>query len=138
MYEGLLERNASERKSGAGQYFTPRPLIDSIVHLMRPAPGEIIQDPAAGTGGFLIAADRLIKEGTDDLFDLAESQQYFQRHHAYVGMELVPDAHRLCLMNLMLHDIEGGVQHDRTWDEADPEKVDRLDPARLPPEGPAI
>ena len=109
MYEGLLERNASERKSGAGQYFTPRPLIDCIVHLMKPTPGEIIQDPAAGTGGFLIAADRLIKEGTDDLFDLTESQQYFQRHQAYVGMELVPDAHRLCLMNLMLHGIEGGV-----------------------------
>lgn len=109
MYEGLLERNASERKSGAGQYFTPRPLIDSIVHLMRPQPGEIIQDPAAGTGGFLIAADRLIKEHTDELFDLTEAQQYFQRHAAYVGMELVPDAHRLCLMNLMLHGIEGGV-----------------------------
>ena len=69
MYEGLLERNASERKSGAGQYFTPRPLIDSMVHLMRPAQGEIIQDPAAGTGGFLIAADRSIKERTAELFD---------------------------------------------------------------------
>ena len=110
MYEGLLERNASERKSGAGQYFTPRPLIDCIVHLMRPNAGEIIQDPAAGTGGFLIAADRLIKERTDDLFDLTEAQQYFQRHAAYVGMELVPDAHHLCLMNLMLHGIEGGVE----------------------------
>jgi len=109
MYEGLLERNASERKSGAGQYFTPRPLIDAIVHLMRPAPGEIIQDPAAGTGGFLIAADRFIKARTDELFDLGTDLQYFQRHHAYVGMELVPDAHRLCLMNLMLHGIEGGV-----------------------------
>lgn len=110
MYEGLLERNASERKSGAGQYFTPRRLIDSIVHLMRPKAGEIIQDPAASTGGFLIAADRLIKQATDDLFDLTEAQQYFQRHHAYAGMELVPDAHRLCLMNLMLHGIEGAVQ----------------------------
>lgn len=110
MYEGLLERNASERKSGAGQYFTPRPLIDSIVHLMQPQPGEIIQDPAAGTGGFLIAADRFIKARTDELFDLSTDLQYFQRNHAYVGMELVPDAHRLCLMNLMLHGIEGGVE----------------------------
>lgn len=109
MYEGLLERNASERKSGAGQYFTPRPLIDAIVHLMQPQPGEIIQDPAAGTGGFLIAADRFIKARTDELFDLGTDLQYFQRNHAYVGMELVPDAHRLCLMNLMLHGIEGGV-----------------------------
>ena len=61
LYEGLLEKNANEKKSGAGQYFTPRPLIDSMVALMKPQPGEIIQDPAAGTGGFLIAADRYIK-----------------------------------------------------------------------------
>lgn len=108
MYEGLLERNASERKSGAGQYFTPRPLIDSMVHLMRPEPHKIIQDPAAGTGGFLIAAHRYICERTDELCD-PSVDSYFQRNHAYVGMELVPDAHRLCLMNLMLHGIEGGV-----------------------------
>src|SRR4051812_10704687 len=57
LYEGLLEKNANEKKSGAGQYFTPRPLIDSIVRLVTPRPGEVIQDPAAGTGGFLVAAD---------------------------------------------------------------------------------
>jgi type I restriction enzyme M protein len=61
LYEGLLEKNASEKKSGAGQYFTPRPLIDSMVHLVKPKAGELMQDPAAGTGGFLIAADRYIK-----------------------------------------------------------------------------
>ena len=110
LYEGLLEKNASEKKSGAGQYFTPRPLIDSIVHLVKPEPGELVQDPAAGTAGFLIAADRHIKEQTDDLFDLPEDQQVFQRRKAFYGVELVPDAHRLALMNLMLHDIEGGLQ----------------------------
>jgi type I restriction enzyme M protein len=60
LYEGLLEKNANEKKSGAGQYFTPRPLIDSMVAVMKPVWGDVIHDPAAGTGGFLIAADRYI------------------------------------------------------------------------------
>src|SRR5450759_2251930 len=70
LYEGLLEKNASDKKSGAGQYFTPRPLIDCIVRLMKPQAGEIVQDPAAGTAGFLVAADRYIKDHTDDLYKL--------------------------------------------------------------------
>lgn len=109
LYEGLLEKNATEKKSGAGQYFTPRPLIDCMVRLIEPKPGELIQDPAAGTGGFLVAADRRIKDQTDDLFDLSESEQVFQRQQAFYGMELVQDTHRLLLMNLMLHDIESPV-----------------------------
>jgi type I restriction enzyme M protein len=109
LYEGLLEKNAAEKKSGAGQYFTPRPLIDCIVRLIKPQPGELIQDPAAGTGGFLVAADRYIKDHTDELYTLGEAKAHFQRHNAFVGLELVPDTHRLCLMNLMLHGIEDGV-----------------------------
>nr|WP_287363038.1 N-6 DNA methylase [Mesorhizobium sp.] len=109
LYEGLLEKNASDKKSGAGQYFTPRPLIDAIVRLMQPQPGETVQDPAAGTAGFLVAADRYIKDHTDDLYKLPEAQAFFQRHNAFVGAELVPDTHRLCMMNLLLHGIEGGV-----------------------------
>ncbi len=109
LYEGLLEKNASDKKSGAGQYFTPRPLIDCIVRLMQPQPGEIVQDPAAGTAGFLVAADHYIRAATDDLYRLTEAQAFFQRHNAYVGAELVPDTHRLCMMNLLLHGIEGGV-----------------------------
>ncbi|WP_345971322.1 N-6 DNA methylase [Sulfurimonas sp. HSL1-6] len=108
MYEGLLEKNASETKSGAGQYFTPRVLIDCMVEIMDPKAGEVIQDPAAGTGGFLLAADRYIRVATDDYFDLNEEQIKFQKNNAYVGMELVPDTHRLALMNTMLHDLEGG------------------------------
>ena len=73
LYEGLLEKNAADKKSGAGQYFTPRPLIDCIVRLMKPQPGEIVQDPAAGTAGFLVAADRYIKDHTDDLYKLPEA-----------------------------------------------------------------
>src|SRR3984893_9050668 len=110
LYEGLLEKNAAEKKSGAGQYFTPRPLIDCIVRLMQPRSGEVVQDPAAGTGGFLVAADHYIKKRTDDLFKLPKAQIHFQKHNAFVGLELVPDAHRLCLMNLMLHGIEDGVE----------------------------
>ncbi|HYI12067.1 MAG TPA: N-6 DNA methylase [Thermoanaerobaculia bacterium] len=107
LYEGLLEKNANEKKSGAGQYFTPRPLIDSIVHVTKPQPGEYVQDPAAGTGGFLIAADRYIKAQTNELFDLTTAQQEFQKKKAFYGMELVHDTHRLLLMNAMLHDVEG-------------------------------
>lgn len=107
LYEGLLEKNASEKKSGAGQYFTPRPLIECMVNCIQPQPGEIVQDPAAGTGGFLIMADRYIKQRTDDLFDLSEKEQDFQRRQAFIGVELVSDAHRLLLMNAMLHGIEG-------------------------------
>lgn len=107
MYEGLLEKNAGEKKSGAGQYFTPRPLIASMVALTKPQPGEYIQDPAAGTGGFLIAADTYIKQETDNLFALDGKQQQFQKKQAFYGMELVHDTHRLLLMNAMLHDIDG-------------------------------
>jgi type I restriction enzyme M protein len=107
LYEGLLEKNAGEQKSGAGQYFTPRPLIESIVSRVQPQPGEVVQDPAAGTGGFLIMADRWIKERTDNLFALPPQSGDFQRREAFRGMELVPDAHRLLLMNALLHGIEG-------------------------------
>jgi len=114
LYEGLLEKNANETKSGAGQYFTPRPLIDAIIDVMDPRAGETIQDPAAGTGGFLIAADRYIKHQTDDLFDLDDKARQFQRNKAFLGMELVSGTRRLALMNCLLHGMEGdneGVVH---------------------------
>lgn len=109
LYEGLLEKNAEETKGGAGQYFTPRPLIECMVALTKPQAGELVQDPAAGTGGFLINADRYIKARTDDLFKLGEQLQLFQRRQAFYGMELVADVQRLALMNAMLHDIEGDI-----------------------------
>ncbi|WP_375761202.1 N-6 DNA methylase [Corallococcus exercitus] len=107
LYEGLLERNATEVKSGAGQYFTPRPLVDAIIAVVKPQPGETVQDPAAGTGGFLIAADRYVRSQTDNYFDLTEKQQAFQRRTAFYGVELVPETRRLALMNMALHDLEG-------------------------------
>lgn len=114
LYEGLLEKNAGETKSGAGQYFTPRALINSMVRCIAPQAGEVIQDPSAGTAGFLIAADTYIKEATDDLFDLTEQEIEFQKNKAFVGVELVPGTRRLALMNCLLHGMEGddeGVVH---------------------------
>jgi len=111
LYEGLLQKNSEEKKSGAGQYFTPRPLIDSMVALLKPQAGELIQDPAAGTGGFLIASHAYIKQQLGgDIFALSEAEQEFQRKHAFYGIELVQDAHRLLLMNLLLHGIESDVK----------------------------
>lgn len=109
LYEGLLEKNANEKKSGAGQYFTPRELIAAIIACVKPQPGEIIQDPACGTGGFLIAADRYIKKNTDDMIELEEQLVLFQQREAFHGMELVPDTHRLALMNAIIHDINGPI-----------------------------
>jgi type I restriction enzyme M protein len=114
LYEGLLEKNANETKSGAGQYFTPRALINSMVRCIRPQPGEVIQDPAAGTAGFLVAADQYMREQTDDYIDLNAKDADFQRNKAFVGVELVPNTRRLALMNCLLHGMEGdeeGVIH---------------------------
>ncbi len=109
LYEGLLEKNAEETKSGAGQYFTPRPLIECMVALVKPQAGELVQDPAVGTGGFLINAHRYVYEHTNEHFDLSTKQQNFQRREAFYGMELVADVQRLALMNAMLHDIESDI-----------------------------
>ena len=114
LYEGLLQKNANETKSGAGQYFTPRDLIDSMVRVINPQAGEVIQDPAAGTAGFLISAHQHIKDATDDLYDLKPELQKFQKNKAYLGVELVPGTRRLALMNCLLHGMEGdddGVVH---------------------------
>lgn len=110
LYEGLLEKNANEKKSGAGQYFTPRVLIDVMVRLVKPQPGERCNDPACGTFGFMIAADAYVKEQTDDYFDLSADEEKFQREEAFTGRELVHDTHRLALMNAMLHGIEGQIE----------------------------
>ena len=109
LYEGLLEKNANEKKSGAGQYFTPRVLIDVMTELIAPQPGERCNDPACGTFGFMIAADAYVKAHTDDLFALDSEQQAFQKKEAFTGGELVHETHRLALMNAMLHDIEGKI-----------------------------
>jgi len=109
LYEGLLEKNAGEKKSGAGQYFTPRVLIDVMTELTAPQVGERCNDPACGTFGFMIAADRFVKQQTQDYDTLTRDQAEFEIRQAFSGCELVADTHRLALMNAMLHDIQGPI-----------------------------
>jgi type I restriction enzyme M protein len=101
-YEGLLEKNAEDVKSGAGQYFTPRPLIKAIVEVMRPEPGMHICDPACGTGGFLLAAHAWMARNNPYL-DPDEKREL--RLDALKGWEIVDNTARLCVMNLLLHGI---------------------------------
>lgn len=109
LYEGLLEKNANEKKSGAGQYFTPRVLIDVMTRLAAPKAGERCNDPACGTFGFMIAASNFVREQTNDFFDLDEETAEFEYTQAFTGCELVHDTHRLALMNAMLHDIQSKI-----------------------------
>ncbi|WP_288807672.1 N-6 DNA methylase [uncultured Mitsuokella sp.] len=109
LYEGLLEKNANEKKSGAGQYFTPRVLIDVMTRLVKPQPGERCNDPACGTFGFMIAAAQYVRDTTDDYADLTEELANFEDEEAFSGCELVHDTHRLALMNAMLHGIDGPI-----------------------------
>jgi type I restriction enzyme M protein len=97
MYEGLLEINATEKKSGAGQYFTPRVLINAMVELMKPSLDDVIVDPTAGTGGFLISAHHYIKQH-NDINTLNETAYDKYQHKTFYGMELVPDTRRLAMM----------------------------------------
>lgn len=103
-YEGLLEKNAQDTKSGAGQYFTPRPLIKAIVDCMAPKPKETICDPACGTGGFLLAAHDYI---TAHYPNMTKDEKKFLKEEALRGWELVQNTARLCAMNMMLHGIGG-------------------------------
>lgn len=108
IYEGLLEKNAQDVKSGAGQYFTPRPLIQAMVDVMRPQPGDTICDPACGTGGFLLAA----YESVAKQHQLDRDQWLHLRQQALHGWEIVDNTARLCVMNLYLHGI--GHNSDRS------------------------
>ncbi len=100
IYEGLLEKNAEDTKSGAGQYFTPRALIRAMVECVQPEPNKTIADPACGTGGFFLACyDYLVKQ------DLNKGQREFLKYEAFHGWEIVANTARLCLMNLFLHNI---------------------------------
>jgi type I restriction enzyme M protein len=103
IYEGLLERNAEDTKSGAGQYFTPRALIRAMVACMRPEPGQTIADPACGTGGFFLAAHDYLTNPAH--FALDKDQKTFLKHDTFVGNEIVAGTRRLCLMNMFLHGI---------------------------------
>jgi type I restriction enzyme M protein len=101
IYEGLLEKNAEDTKSGAGQYFTPRALIKAMVDCLRPEPGKTIADPAFGTGSFFLAAYDFLVANTA----LDRGQKEFLKLHTFRGNEIVAGTRRLCLMNMFLHNI---------------------------------
>jgi type I restriction enzyme M protein len=103
IYEGLLEKNAEDIKSGAGQYFTPRPLIKAIVEVVRPEPGMTVYDPACGTGGFLLATHDYISKN----YQLDKDQKRFLKFNTLGGKDIVGSVVRLCVMNLYLHGIGG-------------------------------
>ena len=101
IYEGILEKNAEDTKSGAGQYFTPRALIKAMVECVAPEPGKSIADPACGTGGFFLSAyDWLVSH-----HPLDRDQKAFLKNETFHGNEIVAGTRRLCLMNLFLHNI---------------------------------
>jgi type I restriction enzyme M protein len=102
-YEGLLQKNAEDVKGGAGQYFTPRPLIAAMVDVIAPQPGNTICDPACGTGGFLLAAHDYIARTPG----LDKAQKKRLKNGTLFGIELVDSVTRLCAMNLLLHGIGG-------------------------------
>jgi type I restriction enzyme M protein len=102
IYEGLLARNSQDARSGAGQYFTPRALVNCIVRLIDPRCGEVIQDPSTGSGGFLISADQYIREHSSvDEYKLASP--------TYEGVEIEKGTHRICLMNAFLHRLDANI-----------------------------
>ncbi|WP_347160173.1 class I SAM-dependent DNA methyltransferase [Pontibacter chitinilyticus] len=114
IYEGLLEKNAEDTKSGAGQYFTPRALIKAMVECVNPQPMKTIADPACGTGGFFLAAyDYLVEH-----HQLDREQRQFMKYSTFFGNEIVASTRRLALMNLFLHNI-GDINSDNFISPAD-------------------
>jgi type I restriction enzyme M protein len=123
IYEGLLQKNAEDTKSGAGQYFTPRALIKAIVEVMRPEPGMTICDPACGTGGFLLAAHEYLSRN----YKLDKEQKRFLKFSTFRGKDIVDNVARLCVMNLYLHGIGGDESPIEVGDALVSDPGDRFD-----------
>ena len=104
IYEGLLQKNAEDTKSGAGQYFTPRPLIRAMVRCLQPRPGETVADPCCGSGGFFLATQEFLTDPAN-YPSMTREQKQFIKNDTFYGTELVPVTYKLCLMNLYLHNI---------------------------------
>lgn len=138
LYEGILQKNAEDTKSGAGQYFTPRPLIDVMLACVQPEPMKTIADPACGTGGFFLSARDWVAHGDPEWLEkglnhwnrtkgnekqaanhrLNKKQADFLRDRTFSGNEIVPSTRRLCLMNLFLHNI-GNIDGEPAVNRAD-------------------
>lgn len=108
IYEGLLQKNAEDIKSGAGQYFTPRPVIRAMVKCLHPEPNKTIADPCCGSGGFFLAAHDYISKN----YNLDKDQKLFLKNETFYGNELVATTFKMCLMNLYLHNI-GDIYSDK-------------------------
>ena len=125
IYEGLLQKNAEDIKSGAGQYFTPRPLIKAMVEVIRPEPKMTICDPACGTGGFLLASHDYISN--PDHYHLDKEQKKFLKFNTFTGKDIVDNVVRLCVMNLFLHGIGGDGSPIEVGDSLNSDPGDRFD-----------
>ena len=123
IYEGLLEKNAEDVKSGAGQYFTPRALIDAIVNVMQPKPKETVGDPACGTGGFFLSAHKYIT----DNFNLDPDQKKFLKIKTFKGWDIVTEVVRLCAMSMYLHGIGEKASQIVSGDSLISDSGDRFD-----------
>jgi type I restriction enzyme M protein len=123
IYEGLLQKNAEDTKSGAGQYFTPRALIKAIVAVMKPGPNMTICDPACGTGGFLLAAHDYVSKN----YSLDKEQKKFLKYDTFKGKDIVDAVVRLCVMNLYLHGIDGEESPIEVGDALIADPGDRFD-----------
>jgi type I restriction enzyme M protein len=112
LYSGLIDKSAQDSRSGAGQYFTPRPLVETIIRLIQPTIGELIQDPAIGSGGFLVAADGYIRRTV--------SQNLYKKNSpTYQGVEIEKNTRRICLMNTFLHGLDANIIYgDALTDDA--------------------
>ncbi|MER9396419.1 MULTISPECIES: N-6 DNA methylase [unclassified Mesorhizobium] len=104
IYEGLIEKSSQDVRSGAGQYFTPRALVSSMVRVSKPGLGDRIQDPAVGSGGFLISADRFIRSNCSE-------QSYRENPPKYQGVEIEKNTRRICLMNTFLNGLDAEIIH---------------------------
>lgn len=102
LYSGLIDKSAQDTRSGAGQYFTPRSLVNTIVRLIQPNLGELIQDPATGSGGFLISADSYIR-------NKYSQAKYINNPPKYQGVEIEKNTRRICLMNTFLHNLDANI-----------------------------
>ncbi|CAG0961693.1 partial putative type I restriction enzymeP M protein, partial [Anaerolineae bacterium] len=125
IYEGLLQKNAEDIKSGAGQYFTPRELIKAMVAVVRPQPGKTIGDPACGTGGFFLIAHDYIAD--PKRYSLDREQKQFLKASTFKGWEIVDSAARLCVMNLYLHGVGGDASPIIVGDSLGSDPGDRFD-----------
>ncbi|EAZ0191297.1 N-6 DNA methylase [Salmonella enterica] len=119
LYSGLIDKSAQDSRSGAGQYFTPRPLVESIIRIIQPTIGEVIQDPATGSGGFLVAADSYIRK-------MFSQDLYQKKPPRYQGVEIEKNTRRICLMNTFLHKLDADIIYgDALTDDAnDLDKAD--------------